>query len=69
MVDLSSTQAIAQFGFVAEIVVQAGKMEAILELASGHFQRQHDGREPNATCASILTPEADRPNILRFFEQ
>jgi hypothetical protein len=44
------------------------KMKAIMELARGHFQRQRDGREPNARCASILTPEAERPNILRFFE-
>lgn len=58
-----------KYGIIAEFVVPAGKMEAFMELARGHFQRQHDGREPNATCASILTPEPERPNILRLVEQ
>ena len=44
-------------------------MKEFIEISKGHFVRQHDGREPNATLASILLPTADDPNTIRFFEQ
>ncbi len=44
-------------------------MDEFIELSKGHFERQHDGREPNATLASILMPTTDDPNTIRFFEQ
>ena len=44
-------------------------MDEFVEVSKGHFVRQHDGREPNATLASILLPTTDEPNTIRFFEQ
>jgi len=58
-----------RYGIIAELKIQDGKMEEVIKLAQGHFERQLDGREPNATGAAILKPLADEPNMLRFWEQ
>mmetsp|Transcript_4254 Transcript_4254/g.11025 ORF Transcript_4254/g.11025 Transcript_4254/m.11025 type:complete len:106 (+) Transcript_4254:94-411(+) len=58
-----------RYGIIVTLKVKEGKMEEFLELSKGHFLRQHDGREPNATCASIVMPLPDEPNTVRFFEQ
>jgi len=45
-------------------------MDEFIELSKGHFERQLDGREPNATNASILLPTTGNdPNTIHFFEQ
>jgi len=59
----------SRYGIIAELKIQDGKMEEVIGLAQGHFKRQLDGREPNATGAAILKPLADEPNMLRFWEQ
>eukprot|EP00586_Coscinodiscus_wailesii_P023052 CAMPEP_0172504652 /NCGR_PEP_ID=MMETSP1066-20121228/180446_1 /TAXON_ID=671091 /ORGANISM="Coscinodiscus wailesii, Strain CCMP2513" /LENGTH=221 /DNA_ID=CAMNT_0013280927 /DNA_START=48 /DNA_END=713 /DNA_ORIENTATION=+ len=56
-------------GILCTIKVKDGKMNEFLELAKGHFQRQHDGREPNATAASILLPITETSNSVTFWEQ
>ncbi len=52
-------------------------MDEFIKLSKEHFVRQHDGREPNATLASILLPNEDNddedenhdPNTVHLFEQ
>ena len=56
-------------GIVVTLTIKEGKMPDLLDLAKGHFVRQLDGREPNATCATIIMPSPDAPNVIRFFEQ
>uniref|UniRef100_A0A7S4V5A3 ABM domain-containing protein n=1 Tax=Ditylum brightwellii TaxID=49249 RepID=A0A7S4V5A3_9STRA len=58
-----------RYGIIVTLKVKEGKMEELLELSKGHFLRQHDGREPNATLASIVMPLPDDPNTIRYFEQ
>mmetsp|Transcript_64723 Transcript_64723/g.75975 ORF Transcript_64723/g.75975 Transcript_64723/m.75975 type:complete len:116 (-) Transcript_64723:135-482(-) len=58
-----------KYGILVEVAVKDGKMEDFMELAREHFQRQLDGREENATLASISVPTDEHPNTLRFFEQ
>jgi len=58
-----------RYGIIATLKIVDGKMEEALGLAEGHFTRQLDGREPNATGAAILKPLEDEPNTLRFWEQ
>mmetsp|Transcript_19927 Transcript_19927/g.28902 ORF Transcript_19927/g.28902 Transcript_19927/m.28902 type:complete len:158 (-) Transcript_19927:173-646(-) len=58
-----------RYGIIVTLKSKEGKMEELLELSKGHFLRQHDGREPNATLASIVMPLPDDPNTVRFFEQ
>merc|ERR1740124_438907 len=58
-----------RYGIVVTLKIKEGKMDELLEIAKGHFVRQHDGREPNATCASIIMPSPDDPNTVRFYEQ
>ena len=58
-----------RYGIVATLKAKEGKIDELLEIAKGHFTRQHDGQEPNATCASIIMPLPDEPNTVRFFEQ
>ena len=58
-----------RYGIIVTLKAKEGKMEELLEISKGHFVRQHDGREPNATCASIVMPLPDEPNTVRFFEQ
>mmetsp|Transcript_83855 Transcript_83855/g.237839 ORF Transcript_83855/g.237839 Transcript_83855/m.237839 type:complete len:112 (+) Transcript_83855:78-413(+) len=65
----SESKGDARYGIFVTLTAKEGKMEELIEIAEGHFVRQHDGREPNATCASILRPTPSEPNTLRFFEQ
>ena len=58
-----------RYGLVVTLKAKEGKTDELLEIAKGHFMRQHDGREPGATCASIIMPLPDDPNTVRFFEQ
>mmetsp|Transcript_6632 Transcript_6632/g.14124 ORF Transcript_6632/g.14124 Transcript_6632/m.14124 type:complete len:106 (-) Transcript_6632:1470-1787(-) len=58
-----------RYGLVVTLKAKEGKINELLEIAKGHFMRQHDGREPGATCASIVMPLPDEPNTVRFFEQ
>ena len=58
-----------RYGIIVTLKAKEGKIGELLEIAKGHFVRQLDGREPNATCASIITPLPDDPNTVRFFEQ
>mmetsp|Transcript_18127 Transcript_18127/g.17503 ORF Transcript_18127/g.17503 Transcript_18127/m.17503 type:complete len:113 (-) Transcript_18127:482-820(-) len=65
----SQSKGDAKYGIFVTLKVKEGKMDEFLELSKSHFVRQLDGREPNATCASILIPTPGEPNIVRFFEQ
>ena len=56
-------------GILVTIKVKEGMMTEFLEVSKAHFVRQHDGREANATCASIILPLPGEPNTIRFFEQ
>ena len=56
-------------GILVTIKVKEGMMTEFLEVSKAHFVRQHDGREANATCASIIMPLPDDPNTIRYFEQ
>ena len=58
-----------RYGIVVTLKAKEGKIDELIAIAKGHFVRQHDGREPNATCASIVLPLPGEPNTLRFFEQ
>ena len=58
-----------RYGIVVVLKAKEGKIDELIELGKGHFVRQHDGREPGATCASIIMPLPDEPNTVRFFEQ
>ena len=57
------------YGIVVTLKIKEGKMPDLLDIAKGHFTRQLDGREPNATLATIVMPLPDEPNTIRFFEQ
>jgi len=58
-----------RYGIIVTLKAKEGKIDELLEVSKGHFVRQLDGREPNATCASIIAPLPDDPNTVRFFEQ
>jgi quinol monooxygenase YgiN len=58
-----------KYGILVEGKVKGGKMDEFKHAADAHFTRQLDGREPNATCATIIEAAADEPDKIRFFEQ
>lgn len=58
-----------RYGILLELKSKDGKMDELLEMSKEHFNRQLDGREPNATCASILLPTTENPNTVSFWEQ
>lgn len=69
MAPLKSEVEDSRYGIFVTLKAKDGKMGELLELSKGHFARQLDGREPNATCASILVPTPEEPNTIRYFEQ
>ena len=58
-----------RYGIIATIKAKEGKIDELIEICKDHFVRQLDGREPNATLASIVMPLPDDPNTVRLFEQ
>ncbi len=58
-----------RYGIFVTLKAKEGKIDELIAIAKGHFVRQHDGREPKATCASIVMPLPGEPNTVRFFEQ
>lgn len=58
-----------KYGILVEAKVKEGKMDEFMKAVDAHFLRQLDGREPNATCATIIEAAADEPDKIRLFEQ
>ena len=44
----------AMYGILVEGKVKPGKWPEMKAALTGHFLRQLDGREPGATCATIM---------------
>lgn len=57
------------YGILVQGKVKAEKWLELKAILNGHFTRQLDGREPGATCATIIEPDKENPDTFRLFEQ
>mmetsp|Transcript_9164 Transcript_9164/g.15166 ORF Transcript_9164/g.15166 Transcript_9164/m.15166 type:complete len:323 (+) Transcript_9164:120-1088(+) len=57
------------YGILVRGQVKSGKWPELKVILNGHFTRQLDGREPGATCATIIEPGKETPDTWHLFEQ